>query len=97
MASFSDVAQVEATLESLRTREDGPFVVQLPREPGRRDSRYAHLFSGAVAVPPPRAEPPADTASGTAGATGARHESLEGELGKLRTDLDEVKTRVAHQ
>ena len=94
MASFSDVAQVEATLESLRTRDDGPFVVQLPREPGRRDSRYAHLFSGPVAVPPPRAEPPADTASGTAEATGARLDSLEEELRKLRAELDELKKRV---
>src|SRR6202047_1485193 len=51
MASFSEVGQVEAALESLRTREDGPFVVRLPREPARRDSRWAHLFSGAVAVP----------------------------------------------
>src|SRR2546430_11355778 len=80
MAPFSDVPQVEGALEGLRTREDGPFVVQLPREPGRRDSRYAHLFSGPVAVPPPRAEPPADTASGTAEATGARSEEHTSEL-----------------
>src|ERR1700720_2610734 len=57
MAAFSEVGQVEAALESLRTREDGPFVVRLPREPGRRDSRYAHLFSGAVAVPAIEDEP----------------------------------------
>ena len=49
MAPFSDADQVEATLETLRTRADGPFVVRLPRQAGRRDSAYAHLFSGAVA------------------------------------------------
>jgi uncharacterized protein YceH (UPF0502 family) len=49
MASITDVDQVEAALETLRTREDGPFVVRLPRKAGRRDSQYAHLFSGAVA------------------------------------------------
>ncbi len=26
------------------TRDDGPFVVRLPRAPGERESRYAHLF-----------------------------------------------------
>src|SRR5690349_19682693 len=34
MAPFTDADQVEATLETLRTREDGPFVVRLPRESG---------------------------------------------------------------
>src|ERR1700744_4132719 len=53
MASFSDVGQIETALESLSTRANGPFIVRLPREPGRRDSRYAHLFSGAVTIPTP--------------------------------------------
>ena len=49
MAPFTDVSEVEATLTRLSDREEGPFVTRLVREPGRRDSRYAHLFSGAVA------------------------------------------------
>jgi len=48
MAPFSDVSEVEAALTRLGEREDGPFVVRLAREPGRRESRYAHLFSGEV-------------------------------------------------
>jgi uncharacterized protein len=48
MAPIAEVGEVEAALNRLATREDGPFVVRLAREPGRRDSRYAHLFSGAV-------------------------------------------------
>jgi|KBSMisStandDraft_5_1062788.scaffolds.fasta_scaffold87885_2 uncharacterized protein YceH (UPF0502 family) len=48
MAPFSDVSDVEAALTRLSERADGPFVVRLAREPGRRDSRYAHLFSGEV-------------------------------------------------
>jgi hypothetical protein len=27
-------------------RDDGPYAVRLAREPGKRDSRFAHLFSG---------------------------------------------------
>ncbi len=45
LTEFADVAQVEATLQKLRSREDGPFVSELPRQPGRRDVRYAQLFS----------------------------------------------------
>jgi hypothetical protein len=48
MAPVSDVSEVEAALTRLSEREDGPFVTQLAREPGRRDSRWAHLFSGPV-------------------------------------------------
>lgn len=45
---FTDMAEVEQALEKLATREDGPFVVRLAREPGKRESRYMHLFSGDV-------------------------------------------------
>ncbi|MFS2224031.1 DUF480 domain-containing protein [Pantoea sp. B65] len=45
---FADMAEVEQTLENLQNREDGPFVMRLAREPGKRESRYMHLFSGEV-------------------------------------------------
>ena len=46
MAEIKDVSEIETALNNLATRQDGPFVVRLPREPNRRDSRYTHLFSG---------------------------------------------------
>ncbi len=48
MAPFSDVTEVEAALTRLAERERGPFVTRLAREPGRREARFAHLFSGPV-------------------------------------------------
>lgn len=48
LCPFKDVTEVEAALDALARREDGPFVVRLSREPGKRESRYAHLFSGEV-------------------------------------------------
>lgn len=48
MYEFSDMAEVESTLENLATREDGPYVIRLAREPGKRESRYMHLFCGEV-------------------------------------------------
>jgi uncharacterized protein YceH (UPF0502 family) len=94
MAPLADVAQVEAALESLRTRDDGPFVVQLPREPGRRDSRWAHLFSGAVVIPPAEVAPPPAAAPAAATATSARLDLLEEQVRALRAELDELKQRA---
>ncbi len=44
LCDFADVEAVEEALNGLMTRDDGPFVVRLPRAPGERESRYAHLF-----------------------------------------------------
>jgi hypothetical protein len=52
MAAFGDVTDIEAALESLASRADGPFVVRLAREPGRRESRYAHRFGEHAALEP---------------------------------------------
>jgi uncharacterized protein YceH (UPF0502 family) len=49
MAPFAETSEIEAALSRLAERPDGPFVVRLAREPNRRDSRWAHLFSGPVA------------------------------------------------
>ena len=94
MASFSEVGQVEAALESLRTREDGPFVVRLPREPARRDSRWAHLFSGAVAVPSIEEQPQAVALSGVAAEMPSRLERLEEQVQRWREELDDLKRRL---
>lgn len=48
LCRLKDVTEVEAALDQLGKREDGPFVTRLPREPGKRESRYTHLFSGEV-------------------------------------------------
>lgn len=66
MAPFGDVSEVEAALTRLSEREDGPFVVRLAREPGRRDSRYAHLFSGPVAAGGSEEGRPGDARAGYA-------------------------------
>jgi uncharacterized protein YceH (UPF0502 family) len=48
LCEFADAEAVESTLRGLLTREDGPFIARLARAPGSRESRYAHLFSGAL-------------------------------------------------
>jgi uncharacterized protein len=92
MAPFTDVSEVEAALEALRTRAEGPFVVRLAREPGRRESRYAHLFSGEVANVAPANEAP--DAAPSAAATPSRMDRLEEEVRQLRAEFEELKKRL---
>lgn len=44
LCDFRDARETESVIDTLMTREDGPFVVQHPREPGKREARYQHLF-----------------------------------------------------
>jgi uncharacterized protein len=99
MAPVGDGSEVEAAIESLRTRDDGPFVVRLAREPGRRDSRYAHLFSGEIAEAPeePFAVAPASSgapAPTTTAAAPSRLDRLEAEVKQLRAELNDLKQRL---
>jgi uncharacterized protein YceH (UPF0502 family) len=96
MASFAEVGQVETALESLSNRADGPFVVRLPREPGRRDSRYAHLFSGAVTTSAPTEEPIPGPSMASAPAP-SRLERLEEEVRQLREEVQDLKARLPPQ
>ena len=95
LCPFHDVGEVEAALEALSRREDGPFVTRLPREPGKRESRYAHLFSGEpsiaaatatdeAGVHPPAARDPSD-----------RLEALEHRLAALEAEVAQLRHRVA--
>ena len=47
---FSSLEEVEAVLNDLIAREDEPLVVRLPRQPGQKEVRFAHLLSGEVSV-----------------------------------------------
>lgn len=94
MATFSDLDQVEAALETLSSRADGPFVVKLPREAGRRDSRYAHLFSGSVTIPAATGDSSAESTSDSASAP-SRLERLEQEVQRLREEIEAIKARLS--
>ncbi|POU73973.1 DUF480 domain-containing protein [Leclercia sp. LSNIH6] len=87
MHEFADMQEVEQTLEGLAAREDGPFVLRLAREPGKRESRYMHLFSGEV-------ETVAAVVEAAAPATDetllARVEALENEVEELKQRLDSL-------
>ncbi|HCR0226792.1 YceH family protein [Enterobacter kobei] len=85
MHEFSDMQEVEQTLEGLAAREDGPYVVRLAREPGKRESRYMHLFCGDVDISV--TSPVTDITAGDDDLV-ARVEALEGEVAGLKQRLD---------
>ncbi|WP_312318829.1 YceH family protein [Atlantibacter hermannii] len=85
MHEFADMAEVENTLERLANREDGPFVARLPREPGKRESRYMHLFSG-DAVPASDDAPVSASSDDLA----LRVDALEAQVQELQTRLDSL-------
>lgn len=92
MAPLRDVGEVDAVLTALAARER-PLVAQLPRDPGRRESRWMQLFTGEappepVQPAPPEAPRPATAGAGRLDALEARVEALQHELQALQQKLD---------
>jgi uncharacterized protein YceH (UPF0502 family) len=85
MHRFSDLEEVEGCLRTLSEFPSGALVVQLPRQPGRKEARFAHLFAGEPEVAE-TAEAPARTTGGLE----ARVAALEEETARLREQLARV-------
>jgi uncharacterized protein YceH (UPF0502 family) len=86
-----DIASVEAFLEELQDRSEdkgGPLVVKLPRAPGAREQRWAHLLCGPVDLAA-GAEAPADDAGLV-----ARVAALEDSVAALRAQLDDLRHQL---
>ncbi len=53
LCDFTNAAEVETVLVKMATTDDGPYVVKLEREPGKRDARYAICSVVILNLPPP--------------------------------------------
>ncbi|BDR15777.1 YceH family protein [Vibrio sp. STUT-A11] len=87
LTTFRDVKEVENVLEHLASEEKGPLVVKLPREAGKRESRYMHLFCGEVDFS-------AIETTATVSPSSDRVSQLEQEVAMLREELDALKAQV---
>jgi uncharacterized protein len=87
MYRFEELADLQSTLQKLIQREP-PLVKMLPRQPGTKEARYAHLLAGDVEgyVPPPETIRAAEDDS--------RMARLESEVAELRRELSELKQQV---
>ncbi|MGR5237077.1 YceH family protein [Vibrio alfacsensis] len=89
LATFNDVKEVENVLEHLASEDKDSLVVKLPREAGKRESRYMHLFCGEVDM-----SELAVAASLPSSAGSDRVVQLEQEVAQLREELDALKAQV---
>ena len=77
---FADISAVQGFLEELAARQQGPLVVELPRLPGARENRWAHLLGGT----------PKQEVSPASGTLEERISRLEAEVTALRAELARV-------
>jgi len=80
---FGDLDDVQFALGHLLEREP-PFVAALPRQPGQKEGRYAHLLSGEPDIPEPSR--PSAMASSSPG--------LEARVTELEAQLEELQSRL---
>lgn len=90
---FADISSVEAFLAELEERpqdKGGALVVRLPRAPGAREQRWAHLLCGPVSM---AAEAPA-APPGQAPGLHARVAQLEADLAELRATVESLREQL---
>ncbi|HXP66373.1 MAG TPA: DUF480 domain-containing protein [Steroidobacteraceae bacterium] len=96
LCEFADAEEVETTLRNLMSREDGPFIARLPRAAGARESRYAHLFSGAIeSAAEPEIQPgdPASSAAASGPSLSQRVAALEALVAQMRAEIDTLNLK----
>jgi uncharacterized protein YceH (UPF0502 family) len=92
MWKFDGLDDVQNTLEALAACEDGPYAAKLPREAGRRERRYAHLFCGPVEVD--EEESAREPARLKVAAENERLDRLEEEVKKLRQEMEDLRRQL---
>lgn len=92
MHRFADISSVEAFLRELAERPAGALVVELPRKPGSREPRWAHLLSGTAAT----VQSPVAESAAPAVTTNAADEvaALRTDVARLATELERIRTIV---
>jgi uncharacterized protein YceH (UPF0502 family) len=92
MHPFEDLNVVQSTLKHLMERQP-PLVKLLPRQPGNKEARFAHLLSGDVEV---RETPPAKEALvSSSPVENARMMELESEIAALQKEIADLKMQFA--
>lgn len=90
LCRFNDAEDVRHHLDRLIQREV-PLVVQIPRGPGQREDRYAHLLGGPVDVAAIAARLPSSSVGDAADPElEARVAALEAEVADLRAQVEQL-------
>ncbi|BBA32585.1 UPF0502 protein SCD_n02730 [Methylocaldum marinum] len=94
LGGFSDVQEVENTLAKLMERDE-PLVAKLPREPGKRESRFMHLFFGENQ--PATIGVNTETDSEPRGSDHERLDRLERLVAELAETVDRLQRQLAER
>jgi len=94
MHAFDDLGAVQSSLQHLMKREP-PLVMVLPRQPGTKEVRYAHLLSGEVENWKGKQEMDTETATVSISPDAERITRLMEEVSALRTEIDDLKQQFA--
>ena len=89
MHAFEDLEQVEHTLQRLADHEAGNLVMRLPKSPGQKEARFAHLLAGE-----PAEEEMANFAAAAPAQGGDRLSALETEVAALREEVGELRRQL---
>ena len=92
---FAGLEEVERVLVELAERTEGALVVQLARQPGRKESRYAHVLMGEPEEEDAQTEGPVDAAALEVRAENERIAALEEQVEALRDELADVRSAFA--
>ena len=88
---FPDISSLEAYLEEMANRSAGALAVRLPRQPGAREARWAHLLCGEPALDAaPRADADDSVTTGEIAAVKANVARLQGEVAELRALVERL-------
>jgi uncharacterized protein YceH (UPF0502 family) len=88
--TFESLEEIETNLRVLAGRPE-PLVRQLERQPGQKETRWAHLLSGEPAIPAASEEAPARTRSSAGALLEERIATLESTVERLAEELAELK------
>lgn len=94
MYRFGDISSVEAFLDELAERSAGALTVKLPREPGNRESRWAHLLCGEVKTDSRAGAGFTDGSGAASGADTALVTRLLDEVAQLRARVLRLETEL---
>jgi uncharacterized protein len=90
---FTDISAVEGFLHELAARAAGALVVELPRLPGTRETRWAHLLSGPPTIEMTR--PTAKEPGEAGGVSASEGEALRQSVAQLQKDVEALQGTVA--
>jgi uncharacterized protein YceH (UPF0502 family) len=89
---FGDILAVEGFLRELAEREGGALVRELARQPGARETRWAHLLSGEPALAAVESAPAPSTGDAV---TVSEIAAMKANIGQLQTEVAQLREIVS--